>query len=227
MTPRWRTVLAISAVVAMAAVAAAAVVVAIDNAPLLSSDAPEGDLSAQVQGLRADLASARKQLAALEERLDKTQQRLARERVATAQARRLADELALADGSQKCSAPQTSEVTVEILEPEAGAALQAPVVLHLLVTEPLGCGASFYVTVDGVPYAHREARGGKGTPAKPYPYAPVKGGDPRDACVTHVFTYIQLDVSPGSHTLQVNGGCPGGASVPDTVPISTTFVVTE
>jgi hypothetical protein len=223
--PSWRTVLPIASAVAMAAVAAAAVVVAIDNAPQLGPSADEpAQLEARVASLERELTDARADLGALRDRLKETKKGLARERRRAAELRRLSQELALADGDDTCSTPDTPQVAVEILDPANGEVVSSPVRVHLLVTEPLGCEASYYLSVDGVPYAPQEGGAGAGTPGQPLPYAPFEGGTPAEACITNAFTYVSLDLETGAHSLDVNAGCERGND-PPTVPTSTSFVV--
>jgi FlxA-like protein len=226
--PQWRTVLPIAAVVAMSAVAAVVIVVALDSAEGLSpGDTSAPGLEAQVRSLRSELEATKQQLQSVGSDLKRTKRQLAEQRRLEAQLRRLTKELALADGEQTCSASQTPQVSVEILEPELGEVVSAPVVVHLLVTDPLGCEATYYLSVDGEPYAHDESEGGKGTPSNPFPYSPRPQGDFTDACVSNVFSYVALELDPGTHTLQVNGGCSQGTGVPDTIPTSVTFTVAE
>jgi hypothetical protein len=226
--PQWRTVLPIAALAAMAAVAALAIIVALDSAEGLG---PAGTgspgLEAQVRSLRSELEATQQELEAVRRDLKETEKQLAEERRLAAGLRRLTKELALADGEQKCSLSETPQVTLEILQPEDGDVVSSPLVVHLLVTEPLGCDATYYLSVDGEPYAHDETEGGKGTPSNPFPYSPHPGGDFTDACVSSVFSYVALELDPGTHTLQVNGGCSEGTAVPDTIPTSVSFMVSD
>jgi hypothetical protein len=218
--------LPIAAVVAMSAVAAVAIVIALDSAEgLTPGDTGSAALEAQVRSVRSELEATKQQLESVGSDLKKAQRQLAEQRRLAAQLRRLTKELALADGEQTCSASQTPQVSVEILEPEPGEVVSSPVVVHLLVSEPLGCDATYYLSVDGEPYAHDETEGGKGTPSSPFPYSPQLQGDFTDACVSNVFSYVALDLDPGTHTLQVNGGCSQGTEVPDTIPTSVNFTV--
>jgi hypothetical protein len=226
--PQWRTVLPITAVIAMAAVAAVAIVVALDSAEGLGpGETSSPGLEAEVRSVQAELEAAKEQLEAVRKDLKETRQQLAEQRRVASGLRRLTKELALADGEQTCSASETPLISVEILEPEAGEVVSSPVVVHLLVTEPLGCDATYYLSVDGEPYAHDDGEGGKGTPSSPFPYSPQPQGDFTDACVSSVFSYVALDLDPGTHTLQVNGGCSQGTGVPDTIPTSVSFTVGE
>jgi hypothetical protein len=226
MMPRWRTVLPIAAVVAMSAVAAVAIVVALDSAEGLGpGDTSSPGLEAQVRSVRAELDAAKEQLEAVRADLKETRKQLAEQRRVASGLRRLTKELALADGEQTCSVSETPQISVEILEPEPGEVVSSPVVVHLLVSEPLGCDATYYLSVDGEPYAHDETQGGKGTPSSPFAYRPQTQGNFRSACVSNVFSYVALDLDPGTHTLQVNGGCSQGTEVPDTIPTSVNFTV--
>jgi hypothetical protein len=221
--PPWRTILPIAALVAMVAVAAGAIVVALESATGLGRLPGSPGLETQVRSLRAELQGTEDQLEAIRTDLEKARQRLAKERRRAAALRRLAKELALADGDSACS--EAPQVGVTILEPEAGQVLASPVVVHLLVTDPLGCDAAYYLSVDGVPYAHDQ--GGKGTPSSPFPYRPQPEGDFTDACVSNVFSYVALELDPGTHSVQVNGGCSIGTTAPDTIPTSVTFTVED
>lgn len=224
--PQWRTVLPIAAVIAMAAVAAVAIVVALDSAEGLGpGETSSPGLESRVRSVRSELEAAKKQLEAVRADLKETRQQLAEQRRVASGLRRLTKELALADGEQTCSVSETPQISVEILEPEPGEVVSSPVVVHLLVTEPLGCDATYYLSVDGEPYAHDETEGGKGTPSSPFPYTPQPQGDFTEACVSNVFSYVALDLDPGTHTLQVNGGCSQGTEVPDTIPTSVNFTV--
>lgn len=224
--PQWRTVLPIAAVIAMAAVAAVAIVVALDSAEGLGpGEASSPGLEEQVRSVRSELAAAKEQLEAVRADLKETRRQLAEQRRVASGLRRLTKELALADGEQTCSVSETPQISVEILEPEPGEVVSSPVLVHLLVSEPLGCDATYYLSVDGEPYAHDEKEGGKGTPSSPFPYRPQPQGNFTDACVSNVFSYVALDLDPGTHTLQVNGGCSQGTGVPDTIPTSVNFTV--
>lgn len=214
---RWRQALVVSAVLAMAAVAAAAVVVAIDNAPRLAAATGEGSgLGDRLARLEADVRRSEEELAEAKAEQKELRQRLKEAERRVEFLRLLGKELALADGGGSCA--QASSMSVEILEPEPGTSTKSPLVAHLLTTEPLGCQADYYLTVDGVPFRPRGSQGGGGTPDEPVPFRPMRKGDPTDACVSGVFGYVELDVSPGLHTVQVNGGCPQGT------PTSTTSV---
>ena len=226
--PPWRTILPIAALVAMVSVAAGAIVVALDSATGLGVGPPGSPgLEAQVRSLRGELQGTQKELEAVRADLEKARQGLAKERRRAAALRRLAKELALADGDAGCSALEAPQVGVTILEPEAGQVLPSPVVVHLLVTEPLGCDATYYLSVDGIPYAQDEGEGGKGTPSSPFSYRPQPQGDFTDACVSNVFSYVALELDPGTHSVQVNGGCSTGTAAPDTIPTSVTFTVED
>jgi hypothetical protein len=219
---RYRQVLAISAVVAMAAVAAAAVVVAIDNAPQVAATTGDDDggddrvgrLQADVRRLEEELAEAKAQQKELRQRLNEAERRVEFLRV-------LAKEIAVAGGGGGCA--QADSISVEILEPEPGSSTTSPVVAHLVAAQPLGCRASFFLTVDGVPFRPRGSQSGGGMPADPVPYRPMRQGQPTEACSTAVFRYVELDLPPGLHTLEVNGGCPEGRPAD---PASVNFVVT-
>jgi hypothetical protein len=226
--PAWRTLLPIAAVIAMVAVAAAAVVVALDSAKGLGDSAVgSSGLEERVRSLGSELEATQEELEAVRADLKDTRRQLAEERRVTAELRRLTKELAMVDGQQDCSPPETPQVSLEILEPQSGESVSGPVVAHLLVTEPVGCQATYYVSVDGEPYAP-DGKRGKGTPSDPFRYRPQPPAkDFTAACVSNVFSYVALELDPGTHTLQVNGGCSEDEDAPDTIPTSVTFTVEE
>lgn len=185
-------------------------------------------------GIQRQLTTATSRLEELESQRSIAEKRLAqnRERVSELEAlyrgsRRLFLELGLVDGVQSCSIPETSRTKIRVLEPSDGSIVADQVLIHLLVVEPLGCDATYWISVDGTPYVlvPRDPARPPVSAHNPQLGEPIPRNQWAQSCVSGVYDYILLKLEPGEHVVRVNGGCPQGTAVPRTIPAEVRFTV--
>lgn len=129
-----------------------------------------------------------------------------------------------------CRARLIPEVGIKILSPREGQKVNSPVLLHLFVDDPVGCDATYFLTVDDIVYQPVvEPRRGPLSAEDPRRARPVPGL-PRSAWTRHcgtddLYAYWLIQLSPGPHTIRVNGSCPQGTNVPNTHTESVSFIV--
>ena len=122
------------------------------------------------------------------------------------------------------SVHQIAKVRVVVTSPKEGEKVSSLVHFRIRKVLPAGCDATFYVSVDGVPYqftgelvkddAARET-------------TKLRKGFGRFACISTTSVHGVLDVAPGAHTLRVSDDqCSMGSEVPRTVPVEIDFYVT-
>ena len=123
-----------------------------------------------------------------------------------------------------CSVHQIPKVRVVVASPKKGEKASSPVHFRIRKVLPAGCDATFYVTVDGVPY---QFTGGRVENDAARETTKLRKGLGRFACISTTSFHGLLDVAPGVHTLRVSDDqCSMGSEVPRTVPVEIDFYVT-
>jgi hypothetical protein len=190
---------------------------------------------AETEQLMEELESSRQRLSSSLNRSEKLREEL---RLARDEVRQLSGSVREAffllqegESAGSCAGHVIGEVGVRIVEPRPRARVSSPVVMHLVVDDPVGCDATYFVTIDDIPY-QQVYYSGQGDPTtgehplhgRPRPQLPRHRWT--DMCITSVFyDYWSFRLPSGEHTIRINGGCPQGTDVPNTRPTEVTFSV--
>jgi hypothetical protein len=131
--------------------------------------------------------------------------------------------------SRSCRGSVIGSVRVQILSPRPGETAAGPVVAHIVGADPFFCDATFFITVDGVPYEALPAANSPSETARNPFRTRALPRLPRSkwsgTCISGSYAYLRFELKPGPHVLRVHGGCPQGTDVPATIPTSVRFVV--
>jgi hypothetical protein len=181
----------------------------------------------ELKGTHDELEKARLQrhrlsseVARWKDRLDRAVLRATEAELSLAGTQAALRELALVDGSQECSYPDPKETRVRVLSPRVASVVESPLLVHLLTVEPLGCDATYWLSVDGTPYLQLGPRSQARPlgPRNPQMSRPLPKPMWPQACVSGTYNYVLFNLQPGYHVLRVNGGCPQGTQVPLNAP---------
>ena len=121
---------------------------------------------------------------------------------------------------------EDQDVRVRFVAPKPGSTVSRPVFVHTKVVDPKHCDATFYLEVDGRPYAVVEDKPEGHGRADPWQLRPLaKRYRASRACRSGGPFFGEVRLPPGRHELGVVGACPQGTAVGRTFRAKTVFWV--